>query len=309
MQKKAQILFVFATLLLSFGAHAQDREEAMVMSLGDSSNGKLSTTFFSISSVDNMRPGKADDGGRTWSGYNYFSLNYKIDQDHKLSFRLPFVYQTEGTDKYGEKTSQRADLQDIHIALSFYDLGYIGPVDLNGAIKFYLPTSQYSQDTQMYARLRGELFAEYHITRFSSIKYVSKPDIYFQGRTSNFIADTAQFDDGGYVTDPRQSTKQYSLEHYLELVADVNQYFALKPKAGFDEDWRYGSVANELEAEHTTKAVFALGLEVRPFRALNFTIAIQNENNLSSYKGKDIAWFVPENTSYTLMTNLFLFNL
>lgn len=310
MQIKAQILFVLSTLLLSFSAQAQDREQSMVMSLGDYSNGKMSTSYFSIYSVGNMKPGKDEPaGGRNIGGYNYFSLNYKLDQDRKVSLRLPFTYQTAGYNEYGDYETQRGDLQDIFVSMSFYDLGYIGAIDISGAVKLYAPTSANSQNSGMISRLRGEFFFDWNFSRFSSLTYVLKPGMFFQGNTA-YINDMAGVDDQGfYYSDPRSTTKQFELENYLELVADVNQYLALKPRLGFDEEWKYGSVANDIPATHVTKAVAGFGIEVRPMRRLNMTFGVQNETILNSYKGKDIAFWQPENTSFIVMTNLFLFNL
>jgi hypothetical protein len=310
MQMKAQILSVIGLLLISFAAQAQDREQAMVMSLGDFSSGKLSTSYFSIYSIANMKPGKDEpDGGRNFGGYNYFSLNYKIDQDRKVSFRLPFTYQTAGYSEYGDYETERGDLQDIFVSMSFYDLGYIGAIDISGAIKLYAPTSQNSQDSGMISRLRGEFFFDWNFSRFSSLTYVLKPGMYFQGNTA-YINSMAGVDDYGfYYSDPRSTTKQFELENYLELVADMNQYFALKPRLGFDEEWKYGSVANDIPATHVTKAVAGFGVEIRPARRWNMTLSVQNETILNSYKGKDIAFWQPENTSLVLLTNLFLFNL
>lgn len=310
MQMKAQILAVLGTLLISCGAFAQDREQAMVMSLGDTSSGKWSTSFFSISSVDNMTFGRTEPKDqRSFGGYNYLSLNYKLDQDRKVSFRLPFTYQTEGVDPYGEYVSARGDLQDVFVAMSFYDLGYLGPIDLSGAIKVYAPTSQMSKDSGLITRIRGELFVDYNFTRFSSITWVIKPGMFVQQNSAYFNETTAIGDDGLYVKSPISATKQFELEHYLELVADINQYFALKPRAGFDETWYYGSVSNDIDSSHMTKFVAGLGLEVRPMRGWNFTVGFQNETTLNSFKGKDVAYWQPENTSFTLLTNVFLFNL
>lgn len=307
MFKKALAL----TLLLScFGpfVHAQEREESLVMSAGDSFRRKWNATLFSIASVSNMTFGKkVTSEARAVDSYNYIGFNNKIDADTKFSVRIPFVYNTEGQNQYGDQLSSVLDLQDIHFAYSKYDLGYIGDVDVSGNVKVYLPTSVYSQNSKMVARLRMEAYFEYAIGRFSSITYAVKPDFFWQRQTAYFNPDTPQYNDGNFKKDPRTTTKQYSFEHYIEAVLDINKYFSLKPKAGFDEDWFYSSDVEELEGNHLTKVKAGLGLEMRAMRGLTFTLGVQNQTTLGSYKGKDVVFGQPENTQYSLMTNAFLF--
>lgn len=306
MIKKALALTLALSCFAS-AAFAQEREESMVMSAGDSLLRKVNFTFFSIASVTNMRPRKEAKSARSLGSYNYIGINHKLNSDRKVSLRLPFLYQTAGINEHGDQEKQEIQWSDVHVAYSIYDLGYIGDVDMTGNIKLYLPTSKYSAASNLIAKLRFETYFEYSIGRFSSITYAVKPDIYFQQRTAYFNSEIPQFNDGNYVTDPRQTTKQFSLEHYVEVVADLNKYFSLKPKAGFDEDWYHSSAVEELEGRHITKAKFGLGLEVRPVRGLTFTVGMQNEASLNPSRGKDVAFFLPENTQYSVMTNAFLF--
>ncbi len=309
MFKKALALTLALSTIAPF-ALAQEREESMVMSVGDSFRKKWNVTFFSIASSSNMRTSKkAKESGvenAALTSYNYFGVNYKIDSDRKVSVRLPFFFEATGIDKYGDQQKQDMSLSDIHIAYSMYDLGYIGPVDISGNVKVYLPTSKFTSSTGNVARFRGEVYFEYALGRFSSIQYGIKPDIYWQSRTANYNTDMPIGWDGNFVSDPRSTNKQYSLEHFVELVADVNKYFALKPRLGFDEDWYYSSTAEELEGSHVTKFRAGFGLEIRPMRGITFTLGIQNETSLNPYNG-DIAFFMPENTQYSVMTNAFVF--
>lgn len=309
MFKKALALTLALSTIAPF-AFAQEREESMVMSVGDSFRKKWNVTFFSIASSSNMTTGtKARNSGvenSAITSYNYFGVNYRIDSDRKVSLRLPFYLELAGTDKYGDKQENDMSLGDIHIAYSMYDLGYIGPVDISGNVKVYLPTSKYTESTGNVARFRGEVYFEYAIGRFSSIQYGMKPDIFWQSRTASYNTEMPLRDDGFFVSDPRSTNKQYSFEHFVELVADVNKYIALKPRVGFDEDWYYSSSAEELEGSHVTKFRAGFGIEVRPVRGITFTLGIQNETNLTPHSG-DVAFFMPQNTQYSIMTNAFVF--
>ena len=289
-------------------------QEASVMSMADGKKNAWSMTFFSIASVSNMKSGSAQDKepanvtGRMIDTYDYFSLNYRIDQDSKASLRVPVLLNSAGINEYGDQIPSKGSLSDIHFVYSNYDLGYIGDIDVGGAAKWYLPTSQYSQAAKTIAKFRFEGYFEWQFGRFSSLEYIVKPDIYIQSQTAYYNPDgIPTYDDGTFMRDLRSTTKQYALEHYQQLNLDINKYFTFQTKSGFAEDWYYSSAAEDLDGSHVTRCRLGVSLEVRPMRGLNFTWGIQNETPLNSYRGQDVTFFKPDNNQYTLMTNAYVF--
>lgn len=306
MLKKALVLAI-ALSSLSFSVQAQEREESMVMSAGDAFRRNWNVTLFSIASVENMTYNRKATDTRSIESYNYFGFNYRIDSDSRFSVRIPFLYNTAGQNSYADEMPSKVDLQDVHFAYSKYDLGYIGDIDLSGNIKIYMPTSEYAQNSKMITKIRLEAYFEYAIGRFSSITWAVKPDIFWQRQTAFADPDTPRFDDGEFRRDPRSTTKQYGLEHYLEAVIDVNKYISIKPRVGFVESWYYSSDVEDLEGRHVTRLRSGIGIGIRPMRGLNFTLGIQNQSTLAAYRGKDVTFWEPENTQYSLMTNAYVF--
>lgn len=300
MKLKSLILPVLC-LLIASPALAQEREEMQAMSTGDTYRKYWGLTLFSIASVRNSF--RQVNEPRTIDSYNYFGLNYRIDSDTRLSLRIPFLLNTEGYNMYNDKMVSKGQIQDIHVAYSRYDLGYIGDIDLSGNVKAYMPTSEWSAKSGMIARFRGEIYFEYAIGRFSAISYGIKGDIFWQRNRSYIDYSIPRFDDGNFMRDPRGTTRQYSLEHFVEAYIDINQYFTVKPRVGFDEDWYYSSETEALAGRHQTVLRSALGLEVRPFRGWRFTFAIQDQTRLQGNRGKDVAFWEPQNIQYSLMTN------
>src|SRR5690606_30986040 len=131
-----------------------------------------------------------------------------------------------GVNRYNEHVGMDARLSDVHIAYVMYDLGYIGDIDLSGNVKYYLPTSERAQDTRSFGKLRFELYAEYYFTRFSSITYGIKPEIYFQTQKA-YQDQSVPMEDWNY-RDPRKTNKIANFEHFVEVVADINKTFSLK---------------------------------------------------------------------------------
>ncbi|MNJ94704.1 hypothetical protein D3C87_124060 [compost metagenome] len=297
-----RIAFALLVCLTGSLAFAQEREESLVMSAGASSLHKYNVTLFSIASMNSYQFENSNPAG---SSYNYFGINYKIDGDSKVALRLPFYFNNTGTDRYNKAVTTDARLADIHVAYVMYDLGYIGDIDLSGNVKYYLPTSERGQDSKSLGGLRFELYAEYYFTRFSSITYGIKPQINFH--TQKAFQDKSVPEEEWGFRDPRKTNKIAAFEHFIEVVADVNRIFSLKPRVAVKDDWYYASAEEELEGSQVTKIQLQLGLEIRAKRGLNFTVGIANESNLGTYKGKEVAFFRPENVSYSLMTNAFLF--
>lgn len=309
MKMKVLSFLVLAIISLSASARVLD-QEASVLSVGDSKSSKFSVSFFSIVSMANMKPGKSVSSlsQRLLDTYEYFSLNYKIDQDSKAGIHVPLIMGTEGINEYGDKKSARIALSDIHFVYSNYDLGYIGDFDLSGSTKIYLPSSPYSQASKTIAKVRFEIYLNWQFARSMSLEYVAKPDIYLQSQTAYFNPeDIPQYEDGTFMRDPRSTNKQFSLEHYAQLNFEMNRYFVFTAKTGFAEDWYYSSAAEQLEGFHNTKWRNGLSVVISPLKRVNFTLTIQNDSILSANRTGDVVFFQPENTSYSVMTNAFVF--
>ncbi len=301
------LLLTAFSFLVPLAASAQEKEELNVMAAGDSFLKSWNVTLFNIASQEHMTYNRKSTGQRSIDTYTYFSFNKKINEDQKISLRVPFTFNTSGQNKYGDHLHSDFKLQDIHLSYALYDLGYIGDVDLSGNFKVYLPTGDYSRDSGMIAKFRFETFFEYSFGQYSSISYGIKPDIFWQSRTATFNYDTPTYNDGNYKFDPRSTNKLAELEHFVELVLDINKYFSFKPRIGFDEAWYYSSNIEDLDGRHSTKAFYQVAFSIRPVRGINFLVGFSNRTTLQSNKGKDIAFGQPENNQYFVMTNAYLF--
>ena len=80
----------------------------------------------------------------------------------------------------------------------------------------------------------------------------------------------------------------------------MNKYFAAKPGFEIQEKWSNSSDGQKKPEIHTSILRSAFGIEVRPNRDMNFTIAIQDTRDLI------VTNKAPE-TGYTLMTNITMF--
>ncbi len=266
---------------------------------------KWTVTFFSIASTETRN---FDSGSPSVGSYDYFGFNRRLSPTTKFAFRVPFLFNTAGYNKYGDFDKQDIKLHDVILNFSDYDFYYIGEVDVSANFKLYLPTSEYSQLQKTVARIRPEFYFKYNFGRYSWISYGFKPDYYIQSQTAYYDDTTPRRADGTFVTDPRKTNKIASLEHYLEGSININRLFSARLKSGFDEDWYYGSEAENLDGGHVTYAVSSAGVEIRPMRGLNFILSLQNKAILYSGKGgRAVSLFNPRDNSIVLQTNAYVF--
>ncbi|WP_413581910.1 hypothetical protein [Bdellovibrio sp. HCB288] len=266
-----------------------------------------SLTFFSVASQSNMKPGKTESGTRSVESYDYFGIRYKLNADERVALNLPFNYNTSGQNAYGDTVTSNFSLNDVHFVYSNYDLGYFGPIDYSGKVKLYLPTSKNSQNSGTITKLRLEGYADWQFAHSWSIAYVAKPDFYWQSQTASLNDQIGYRDDGMFFSDPRRTNKQFGLEHYVQLEWSLNEVFQVSTSVGFDESWYHASTVEQLEANHTTTFRSRVGFWIKPARGFSFTLGMGNDTMLTSgSRGEDVQFWQPQNTQYSLMTNIYV---
>lgn len=291
---------LFGILVLSTLVNAQENAAVgtSVLTTTPSTEGPSSwgVSFFSIGSLSQRQ---VETGGSSYGFNGYLGLNYKISKTQRFSIRPVFNVNSAGLDKKGNKIEQGSSLGDAHLVYSDYEIASMGPVGVSTSFKLYLPTSEFSQSIHMIAKFRPETFISYNFGKFSSITWVIKPDFFIQSQTTFEDQKAPLRKDGTY---PRKTTQFAALEHYLEFNAEVNKYFAVKPSAGFKEDWYNAGGASFLESSHNTSAKLALGFDIRPTRGLSFTLIAENLVKLNDRKD-EVTYFRPEDNSLVLLTN------
>ncbi|MEK2688320.1 hypothetical protein [Bdellovibrio sp. GT3] len=266
-----------------------------------------SLTFFSVASQGNMKPGKIATQTRSIETYDYLSVRYELDKDQKVALNLPFAYNTAGQNPYGDSVTSDFELRDVHFVYSNYDLGYFGPIDYSGKVKLYLPTSKVAQNSGLITKIRLEGYADWQFAHSWSVAYVAKPDIYWQSQTASINEQIGYRDDGFYFSDPRQTNKQFGLEHYLQFQWNISEMFQVSTKTGFEESWYHASAVEQLEANHTTKFRSGLNLWIKPARGFSFSLGMSNDTILDSgSRGEGVKFWEPQNTQYSLMTNIYV---
>lgn len=228
--------------------------------------------------------------------YNYLALNYKFNKTQRVSVRPVFQYTSSGQNAYGADVKQDTVLGDAHVVYSDYEIATLGPANVSTSFKFYMPTSQPSQDKGMLLKFRPETFISMNVGRFDSLTYAMKPDFFLQSRSSNI-------DDKGR----ENMTNVFTLEHYVEYGLSLNKTFTLKPSIGFVDTWLNPTNNPKVPNTHFTDAKLALGLDIYAMRGLGFTLIAENKFRVTDrqmIKGQrdDVAVMRPEENTILLIT-------
>lgn len=206
-------------ILFSLGAttHAQ-----MSVQESDSSNRfsllgrNVNFNFFSLATMetDKIR----EEGGRL-STYNFLTASTYVDMDYRLSLRLPFQYNTAGTDRFNGARVNKDEmfLQDVILSLQNYNLAYM-PYDFEiyWEGRLYLPTSENSDRMGLIARVRNNFILSRYLNHFLAFEYDQKFNYYFQSRSA--YSNSFQDEDGFDVT-VTSLTKRTLFENGIRLWA------------------------------------------------------------------------------------------
>ena len=226
---------------------------------------------------------------------NYVSFNYKFNRDFRISARPAFGYSTAGRNIFGDEVTDKIRTRDFSLVAKYSNLfedSLSAKAELANAFRLYFPTSDSSKDSGMIARLRYELEGRYNFQKSSNFRYYAKPSYYFQ--RSSFTVDA----------NPKKpnvkTTNKIDLEHGGEFSFEMNSYLAAKPGFEIQEKWTNSAPSKNKPEIHTTTIRTGFGVEVRPTRDMNFTVAINDTRDL-------IVTDKSPETGYTLMTNISMY--
>lgn len=293
-----KLFFLFAAFFAMSTAHAQ----FSVQETDGSSRFRLlgktwNPNFFSLASAETD---KMENGGRL-STYNYLTLATYVGDSYRLGFRLPFQYNTAGTDRFNREkvNDQELFLQDIIVSLQKYDLMYL-PWDLGvyWEGRAYLPTSKNSKQSGLITRLRNNFIVSKVLNRHFELEYDNKFSYYFQSRST--YRNTFE-DEDGYEVNAVSSTKQMSLDHRLSLWGKITPQAGLGWQVGGEDDyWNKSDAENKSKpGERMIKtgpaARFPLGDN------MNFILTYEDKVNRDDNM-KEFGKFRAENTQFTLLS-------
>lgn len=242
-----KFLITSLSLFVSLQAHAQlSVQEADGDTRFKLFGNTITTSAYSLASIETDKFN--DDGGRL-STYNYLTFKTWAGDGFRPSIRIPFQYNTAGTDRFdgGKQNKQDIFLQDIILGVMKPDLLYL-PWDLGlwWEGRVYLPTSQNSNRIGLITRLRNHFILNKVLSRHFDLEYDQKFNYYFQSRTANQIVFRDEFD---FEQTAISSTKK------IEYDQRLNFWYKFYPQTAIG--WEIGTkdqYYNKSAAENKYKA-------------------------------------------------------
>lgn len=251
--------------------------------------------FFSLGGVTEKQLHGSDPSVEFFD--NYISFNFKISETFAIALRPSFAYSTEGTNTYGDQTTNKIRARDFSVVTAWGDVfDDVLPANMSykTQIRTYLPTSDTSKDSGMIVRIRWENDFKIYFLKHSTLRFFAKPSYYVQRYTT-------YWDNSVPGKSSLYTTPQWDLSHGADVNWSLSKHFGLKAGFEVNESWSNTSDANDKDQYRKSQVRWdLLGFEVKPTRALSLSLIANVTQNLI------YADDTPE-TGFTLMTSAALF--
>lgn len=247
----------------------------------------------------------ANYGGASWSVYQYFSLNYKMNKDERFTVRAPFTTKTSGFGSDGQNQQMSTTAGEFQGTYSNYSLAKLpGDWNLSGTFYGYLPTSESAQEKRWAARVSSWLIFEKKINSDWTITYNAKPDYYFNTQKA-YRAERPQFNRATGET--TIVAKYYNnmigkYDQYFELSRRINDTFTPFVASGVIHEWYYPSDQTKSGDSLVETFKVAPGTWINVNQQLRFIVAAEDRINLRDRRGGDARLFRDNETQYYFMT-------
>lgn len=282
--KKSLFVFVFIVFWLQTN-ESKAQVSAMESALDADAVGYegYSPWNFSAFSLSSVGIDQIQDGGSSVGIYNYLSANYRLGGGKRISFRLPFMINTAGYERFNSTDSnpKSSEFQLQDQIISYVDNNLVllpGDIEVFWEFRTYLPTGQSSRDQKTIVSFRNDFIISKSFSRYWDLEYFPKFQYYFQSNTT-FIDQTGKLN----------NTKLADLNHWVTLWYKYSPSLSLGWQFGGENEWynssevdpngkkqRYGNLGR-----HSIKSGPSVRFAVSP--AASFIVTLQNKVSYAGY--------------------------
>jgi hypothetical protein len=261
-------------------------------------NRDVNFSFFNISSLE---PDKAGiDGGRLAS-YSYLSGATWVNANYRFALRVPFQYNSAGTDRFNrDKVSeQEMFLQDIILGMQNYNLLYLPwDLELYWEGRVYLPTSKNSKKIGTITQFRNDFILSRVFSRYFEVELVQKLSYYVQSRTA--YSNTFK-DEDGFDRTVVSTTKKMEVFHGIAAWGKITSEAALGWELNL-EDSHYNASAAENKSRPISRTISTGPAVAFPITSnanfiLLFEDRVDRENKIA-----ELGRFYSNNTQLSLLS-------
>jgi hypothetical protein len=292
-----KFLLLLFSLVVSIEAQAQfSVQEADGDSRFRLFGNTFSPSFYSLTSIETDKFN--DEGGRL-SMYNYLTLKTWAGNGFRPLIRIPFQYNSAGTDRFDGAKQMKQDvfLQDIILGVMKSDLVYL-PWDIGvwWEGRAYLPTSKNSANSGLITRLRNNFILSKVLSKYFEVEYDQKFSYFFQSRSANEITFRDEFD---FEQTATSLTKKMEYDQRLNFWYKITARTGLGWEIGTKDQYYNKSAANNNKYKPAIREV-RMGPSIRvPLNdSVNFILVY--EDNVELANSQQLGKFYADNTQFLL---------
>lgn len=268
-----------------------------------------SLSAFSLMSLESDQ---INSGGSLFS-YNYIGPNYRLNFDERLSFKMPFLANSTGYDRFNDTCVQEQNMEiaDPFFNYSNYNLALLpGEIDVYWDGRVYLPLSKNSRRQKMIGRLRSQFILSRLVTQNVQLEWRNLINFYHQSKSTYTAQGTNDQCQVGDNAGP-SNTRRFRMENWLSTWYRVNRRWSLGVTAMFREDMRNQSstvITSRQRNGRLKETSLRFGPTVRWIASHNLSF-IASYNDVLEYSGfhperqdnlSDLGTFKSENTEVVL---------
>ncbi len=259
--------------------------------------------------VDQTEFANDENGTGRLSTYTYFTAATRLNYDLKGGFRLPFIYNTAGRDRFNDGQVQDSELflQDVIVFLRDDSIALL-PWDVSvfWEGRVYLPTGKFSQKAGTIGAYRNQFIFNKILTRHIQLEYDQKVTYNHQSRTAYLN----RFENArGEMVEVASLTKSWELQHRVQAWYRFDADTGIGFQVSFEDDYYNSSLENSRSldrnsrltkrANHVMKIGPALRFALSP--KINFILNYA-DSVVTTENQSELGKFKPENTEVALLS-------
>lgn len=214
-----------------------------------------------------------DYGTGRLSTYNYLTAAKRLTYDYKGGIRIPFIYNTAGSDRFNDGQVQDSELflDDIILFLRDDSIALL-PLDISvfWEGRIYLPTGEFSQKAKTIGSYRNQFIFNKILTRHVSLEYDQRITYNHQSRTAYLN----RFENSkGETIEVASLTKAWEFRHRFQGWYRFNADTGVGLQVSFEDDYYNSSWENSRSLSRESKLTKGAKHEVKFGPALRFALS------------------------------------
>ncbi len=244
--------------------------------------------FFNWSSVGIE---KVREGRSRLETYNYFSFDYRLNYNSKISIRPEFYIAGAGDNFMDRYEDGSVEMGDIYVQYSHNSWALLpGDIGLLGAFRVYYPNAEHSKQTRQLAQLQARMIFNRPFGNGIELAYHLRPKFFVQTQKTyrNEFFNV-------------KANQMAQIEQLIELSKRLTPDFGISQSVGAEHRWIYGSDAENIDPEVTSALEMTTSASLR-LGGISFRGGVTYSARVNDRNSRVRALYNESDSEYFLMT-------